>query len=157
MEIGEHQWPGRGLGGDGGRQRVAHHGGDPREPGRDSIGHRRNPHGAGEGQLEADVGRQIGLQSEHHRRRQRQRDEDVAIALHASGDDDQDAHACRPQGCSRRAGKQGIAGHCPHGNERRGSRHDPPHPLVDDARQQAHLESGDHDDMDESAGNHLLL
>ena len=81
----------------------------------------------------------------------------MAVAVEAARDDHHDPHGGRAQGRGGGARQQRVTGHRPCGNRWRGRGGEATNRLLDNPREQADLQAGDHDDMDESAGNHLLL
>ena len=81
----------------------------------------------------------------------------MTIPAQPTGDHDQRSHRRRPQRRGRRPGKERVARHRRDRHVGRAARQPSAERAVDDAGQQTDLQAGDHDNMDESAGDHLLL
>ena len=157
MEVGQHQRPGRELGGAGGGEGIAH---DRRQEGQaagDGVGQGRYTEGAGEGELEADVVSQRRSQAQHQGCGQGHRDVDLGVAPEDAGRYHQSTHGGGPQGRGRGPGHESVEAHHSQRDQRSSGSPDPAHRPLDEARQEGNLEPRDHDDMDEPAGDHRLF
>ena len=157
MDLRQQQRPGHRLGGEGCGQRLPEGSRQPTQPPAERVRPDDDTEGGGKRKLEADVTDQARFDPEQQGGSQREGDEHMALPVDHAAKDHQPAH----QGCAqrrrRRAGEEGVADDGDQCRHRRTPRPHAAERLLHEPGEQGDIQTRRDHDMDEPAGNHLLL